>query len=155
MMRGQWLGMSSWLVFLLILILAGFVFVIVLAFKPSNRLINDKRKSILALLELSKAAGKLDQQEFELRKTIILEEEDEHFENSAIYQNMEKYARMEMDSRTYLELINRHDQNQTSDYFPNKATAGTEKALEILKERYARGEIDDEEYRSRRDQLLR
>ncbi|GIU90970.1 MAG: hypothetical protein KatS3mg010_2069 [Acidimicrobiia bacterium] len=36
---------------------------------------------------------------------------------------------------------------------PDDRVRGRSRALEILDERYARGEIDDDEYRRRRDQL--
>jgi hypothetical protein len=105
-MMGHWFGISYWWILLGALLLIGLVFLIVYIFSPSKQRNNTRRDHIIGLLEFERAAGKVDSEEFELRKTIILAEEDEHFEDTNIYRDLEKYARMEIDALQYFENIN-------------------------------------------------
>ena len=105
-MMGHWFGISYWWVLLGTLLLIGLVLLIIYIFSPSKQIKNTRRDHIIRLLEFERAAGKVDSEEFELRKTIILAEEEEHFEDTSIYRDLEKYATMEIDSRQYFENIN-------------------------------------------------
>jgi hypothetical protein len=107
-MMGHWFGISYWWVILGAVLLIGLALLIVYIYNPSKQINNTRRNHIIGLLEFEFAAGKVDLQEFELRKTIILAEEDEHFEDIKIYRDLEKYARMEIDSRQYFENLNQH-----------------------------------------------
>lgn len=151
-MYRHWSGISFGLgnlwILLSILVLIGFVFILFRLLNPGNLKVKTRRKFILGMLESKFATSQVDAQEYELRKSIILSEEDEHFNDPGIYSKLKKYAGLEIDSREYFEMVNRLDKSQTYTIPSN-----SEQAIRILNERYAHGEIDEKEYQRKRDVL--